>query len=478
MTTSELETTMETVAPGAPLSVWRSVRDAVRGTHHDYTEGPVGRSLLLLAIPMVLETLMESLFAVCDVFFVAKLGADAVATVGLTESMLTILYALAMGLSIGATATVARRIGEKDADGAARAAVQSIALGLSFALVVGITGVLTAPALLRAMGATPSIVETGSTYTRIMLGGNATVVLLFLMNAVFRGAGDAAIAMRVLWLANALNIVLGPCLVFGLGPFPELGVTGAAIATNIGRGTGVVVQLWTLFHRGGRLRIAARHLALDIAVMRGIWRLSSTGVFQILISTTSWVFLVRVLSAFGSVVVAGNTIGIRLIIFALLPAWGLANAAATMVGQALGAGKPERAERATWMAARYNLVFLGVISVIFIAAAHPIVGFFTTDPEVARHALACLRTVSVGFMAFGFGMTLTSALNGAGDTWTPTWINLALFWCFEIPLAYVLARPLGVGPVGVYYAITIAFTLHALVSVVVFRRGAWKTRTV
>ncbi len=476
--TSELQTTIETVTPGASLPVWRSVRDAVRGVHHDYTDGPVGRSLLLLAIPMVLETLMESLFAVCDVFFVSKLGADAVATVGLTESMLTILYALAMGLSIGAAATVARRIGEKDEEGAARAAVQSIALGLGFALAVGMTGVFAAPALLRAMGATPSIVETGSTYTRIMLGGNATVVLLFLMNAVFRGAGDAAIAMRVLWLANALNIVLGPCLVFGLGPFPELGVTGAAIATNIGRGTGVLVQLWTLFHRGRRIRVGARHLALDVKVMRGIWRLSSTGVFQILISTTSWVFLVRVLSAFGSVVVAGNTIGIRLIIFALLPAWGLANAAATMVGQALGAEKPDRAERATWMAARYNLVFLGVISVIFIAAAHPIVAFFTADPEVARHAVACLRTVSVGFMAFGFGMTLTSALNGAGDTWTPTWINLAMFWCFEIPLAYVLARPLGVGPVGVYYAITIAFTLHALVSVMMFRRGSWKTRTV
>jgi putative MATE family efflux protein len=458
--------------------VWQQVRDAIRGTHHDYTEGPVGRSLLLLAIPMVLETLMESLFAVCDVFFVSKLGADAVATVGLTESMLTILYALAMGLGIGATATVARRIGEKDPDGAARAAVQSIALGLALALAVGVTGIVSGPALLRAMGATPSIVETGGTYTRVMLGGNATVVLLFLMNAVFRGAGDAAIAMRVLWLANALNIVLGPCLVFGVGPFPELGVTGAAVATNIGRGTAVLFQLWTLTRPGGRIRITARHLALDLPVMRGIWRLSSSGVFQILISTTSWVFLVRILSAFGSVVVAGNTIGIRLIIFALLPAWGLANAAATMVGQALGAAKPDRAEHATWLAAGYNLVFLGLVSVIFMTAARPIVDFFTTDADVARHAVACLRTVSVAFMAFGFGMTLTSALNGAGDTWTPTWINLGAFWCFEIPLAYALARSLGVGPVGVYYAITAAFTLHALVSMVVFRRGKWKTRRV
>ncbi len=478
MSSHELAVAVDAPSPGASLSVWQHVRDAIRGTHHDYTEGPVGRSLLLLAIPMVLETLMESLFAVCDVFFVGKLGADAVATVGLTETMLTIVYALAMGVGIGATATVARRIGEHNPDGAARAAVQSIALGLALALTIGITGFFSAPALLRAMGATPSIVEIGSTYTRVMLGGNATVVLLFLMNAVFRGAGDAAIAMRVLWLANAINIVLGPCLVFGVGPFPELGVTGAAVATNFGRGTAVLFQLWTLTRPGGRLRIEARHLALDLPVMRAIWRLSSTGVFQILISTTSWVFLVRILSAFGSVVVAGNTIGIRLIIFALLPAWGLANAAATMVGQALGAGKPERAERATWMAAGYNLVFLGLMSVIFIAASWPIVGFFTPDPEVARHAVACLRTVGVGFMAFGFGMTLTSALNGAGDTWTPTWINLALFWCFELPLAYVLARVVGVGPVGVYYAITIAFTLHALVSSIVFRRGRWKTRKV
>jgi putative MATE family efflux protein len=478
MTTNELAAPREAPLPGASLSVWQHVRDALRGTHHDYTTGPVGRSLLLLAIPMVLETLMESLFAVCDVFFVSRLGADAVATVGLTESMLTILYALAMGLSIGATATVARRIGEKDPDGAARAAVQSIALGVALSLAIGVTGFVSAPTLLRAMGASESIVASGSTYTRVMLGGNATVVLLFLMNAVFRGAGDAAIAMRVLWMANALNIALGPCLVFGVGPFPELGVTGAAVATNLGRGTAVLVQLWTLMQPGGRIRIEPRHLGIDLPVMRGIWRLSSTGVFQILISTTSWVFLVRVLSAFGSVVVAGNTIGIRLIIFAVLPAWGLANAAATMVGQALGAGDPERAERATWMAARYNLLFLGLVGAVFMILARPIVSVFTTDPEVAQHAVECLRTVSVAFMSFGFGMTLTSALNGAGDTWTPTWINLGLFWCFEIPLAYVLARPLGVGPIGVYYAITAAFTLHAIVSSLVFRQGRWRTRQV
>ena len=478
MTTNELTVEPGSRAASPPDSWWQHVRAALGGAHYDYTEGPVGRSLWLLAIPMVLETLMESLFAVCDVFFVGRLGPDAVATVGLTESMLTMLYALAMGLSIGATATVARRIGEKDPDGAARAAVQAIALGLGVSLAIGVVGVLTAPALLRAMGATPSIVATGSSYTRLMLGGNATVVLIFLINAVFRGAGDAAIAMRVLWLANALNIVLGPCLIFGLGPFPALGVTGAAVATNLGRGSGVLYQLYMLSRRDGRLRIEARHLGLDAPVMRGIWRLSSTGVFQIMVSTSSWVFLVRILSAFGSVVVAGNTIGIRLIIFAMLPAWGLANAAATMVGQGLGAGKPERAEQAAWLAARYNFVCLGAVSVLFVLAAWPIVGIFTNDPEVARHAVACLRTVSVGFMTFGFGMTLSSALNGAGDTWTPTWINIGCFWCFEIPLAYVLAIPIGWGPLGVYYAITIAFTLHAGVSVLVFRRGRWKTRRV
>jgi putative MATE family efflux protein len=478
VTTSELTATPDAPAASPPDSWWPHVRASLRGAHYDYTEGPVGRSLWLLAIPMVLETLMESLFAICDVFFVSRLGADAVATVGLTESMLTLLYALAMGLSIGATATVARRIGEKDPDGAARAAVQAIALGVVVSLAIGVAGFFAAPALLRAMGASPAIVETGSTFTRIMLGGNATVVLIFLINAVFRGAGDAAIAMRVLWLANALNIVLGPCLVFGLGPFPALGVTGAAVATNLGRGTGVLYQLYMLSRRDGRLRIERRHLGLDGAVMRGIWRLSSTGVFQILVSTTSWVLLVRILSTFGSAVLAGNTIGIRLIIFAMLPAWGLANAAATMVGQALGAGKPERAEQAAWMAARYNFMCLTAVSLLFIAAAWPIVAIFTSDPEVARHAVACLRTVSLGFITFGFGMTLASALNGAGDTWTPTWINVGCFWCFEIPLAYVLAIPLGWGPLGVYVAITIAFVVHSAVLILVFRRGTWKMKTV
>ncbi len=461
---------------GAPW--WQHVRDAVAGVHHDYTDGNVNRALWLLAIPMVLETLMESLFAVCDVFFVGRLGADAVATVGLTESMLTILYALAMGLSIGATATVARRIGEKDADSAARAAVQAIALGLCVSVAIGIAGGVAAPSLLRAMGASPSIVDTGTTYTRVMLGGNATVVLIFLINAVFRGAGDPAIAMRVLWLANAINILLGPCLIFGLGPFPALGVTGAALATNIGRGTGVLFQLWMLTRPGRRVQVTRRHLGFDLEVMRGIWRLSSTGVFQILVSTTSWVFLVRILSSFGSAVLAGNTIGIRLVVFAILPAWGLANAAATMVGQALGAGKPERAEQAAWTAARYNVLCLALVSVVFIVGAWPIVGIFTSEPEVAQFAVTCLRTVSLAFMAFGYGMTLTSALNGAGDTWTPTWINLACFWGLEIPLAYVLALPLGWGPMGVYVAIGTAFTLYALVSLVVFRRGHWKAGTV
>ncbi|MGE0811797.1 MAG: MATE family efflux transporter [Vicinamibacterales bacterium] len=464
--------------PARPASWVASIRAALRGEHHDYTEGPVGTALLLLAVPMVLETLMESLFAICDVFFVSRLGADAVATVGLTESMLTILYALAIGLSIGATATVARRIGEKDPDGAAKAAVQSIALGIAVSVAVGVAGAIGAPALLRAMGATPSIVETGSTYTRVMLGGNVTVVLLFLVNAAFRGAGDAVIAMRVLWLANGLNILLGPCLVFGLGPFPELGVTGAAVATNLGRGTGVIVQLWTLTSAGRRLRVARRHVRLDLEVMRGIWRLSSTGVFQILISTSSWVFVVRILSAFGSAVVAGNTIGVRLIMFAMLPAWGLANAAATMVGQALGAGKPDRAARAAWLASGYNMAFLGGISVLFYALAPPIVGIFTSAPDVSVHAIECLRTVGLGFALFAVGMTLSSALNGAGDTWTPTWINLGCFWCLEIPLAFALARPLGWEAEGVYVAITAAFTLHALVCTAVFRRGGWAARRV
>jgi MATE family, multidrug efflux pump len=457
---------------------WRHVRDAIRGVHHDYTDGPIGRSLMLLAVPMVLETLMESLFAVADVLFVAKLGAAAVATVGLTEAMLFMIYAIAMGLGIGATALVARRIGEKDPSGAAKTAVQSIVLGVMVAAVIGVTGVTLAPVFLRGLGAQPEVLQIGTSYTRIVLGGNVVVVMLYMINAIFRGAGDAAIAMRVLWFANFMNIVLGPCFIFGLGPFPRLGVTGAAIGTMIGRGCGVIFQFTQLARRDGRILIRREHLGWDFDVMKRVWRLSTTAMFQIIIGTTSWLGLMRILSTFGSSAIAGNTIGLRIIMFALLPSWGLGNAAATMVGQGLGARKPERAERAAWIAAFYNMIFLGVVGLSFVIFAERIVHVFTSEAEVAGYAASCLRTISYGFLFYAYGMVLTNALNGAGDTWTPTWINLGCFWCWELPLAYVLSHYAGLGPYGVFWAVAIAFSTLAFVSAWVFTRGKWKRKVV
>jgi putative MATE family efflux protein len=463
----------------APLpGVLTAIREAIRGSHADYTRGPIGRSILLLSIPMVLEMMMESIFAVVDVFFVAKLGADAVATVGLTESWLTLIYTMAIGLSIGATAMVARRTGEHDAEGAARTAVQVIALGIIVAVLLGIIGVVLAPRLLSLMGATPNVIAIGSNYTRVMLGGNLVVMLLFLINAIFRGAGDAAIAMRVLWLANLINILLGPCLIFGLGPFPELGVTGAAIATTIGRGTGALFAFSRLIRPGSRVHLTRRHFRLEPGLMARLLRLSASGAFQVFIGMASWIGLIRIISGFGSAALAGYTIGIRVILFALLPSWGMSNAAATMVGQALGAGKPERAERAVWRAGFYNTCFLGIIGLLFVVFAGPIIRLFTSDPLVQPYGIDCLRFVASGFLFYAYGMVITQSFNGAGDTFTPTIINLFVFWLWEIPLAYALAIFFGLGPRGVFLAITIAFSTLAVVSALVFRRGRWKTRKV
>jgi putative MATE family efflux protein len=457
---------------------WATVREALRGSQHDYTSGPLGRAIVLLAIPMVAEMIMESVFAVADVFWVAHLGADAVATVGLTESLLTLIYTAAMGLSIGVTALVARRIGEKNPEGASEAAVQGIALGLLVAAVIAVVAVPLAPRLLAVMGATPAVRALGSSYARVMLGGNVVILLLFLINAIFRGAGDAAIAMRVLWLANGINIALGPCLIFGVGPFPRLGVTGAAIATTIGRGTGVLYQLYRLWRGDARVSIRRAQLKLQPAVMRTMLRLSGTGTLQVFIGTASWIGLVRIISSFGSEAIAGYQIAIRIIVFALLPSWGLANAAATLVGQGLGAGQPQRAERAVWLAGFYNMLFLGAVGAAFVAFADPIVSVFTRDPAVAPVAVLCLRTISYGFLFYAYGMVLTQSFNGAGDTWTPTWINLGCFWLWEIPLAYLLARHAGLGPGGVALAVTIAFSTIAVVSALIFRLGRWKLRRV
>ena len=456
-------------------SLWSTVKEAVRGSNQDFTETSIGRAVILLAVPMVLEMLMESVFAVADIFFVGHLGADAVATVGITESLMTVVYALAIGLSIGASATVARRIGEKDPDRAARAAVQAILLGLLVGIVIGAIGATLGPTLLSAMGASDAVVETGGTFARTMVGGSGTVTLLFLINAVFRGAGDAAIAMRVLWFANAINIVLGPCFIFGVGPFPELGVTGAAVGTTIGRGCGVLYQLYHLTRPGGRLAIARAHLAVDMPSMRGILRISGTATIQNFISTASWMGVVRILTDFGSAAVAGNTIGIRIILFALLPSFGMSNAAATLVGQNLGAGKPERAEAAAWRAARYNTIFLASVGIVFLLLAPALIAIFTRDPEVAAYGVRCLRLVAAGFFFYGYGIVLTQAFNGAGDTRTPTLIHLACLWMWEIPLAWVLAHPAGLGPTGVFIAVSVAFSTLAVVSAVLFRRGTWKT---
>ena len=463
-------------APGE--SIWGAVREALRGSRRNYTEGPIGRAILILAIPMVLEMMMESVFVVCDVFFVSKLGPDAVATVGLTESLLAIVYTIGMGLSIGVTATVARRTGEHDNEGASRTAVQGITLGLFVSLGLGVLGAIFAPTLLRLMGASPDVLATGSHFTRVMLGGSASILLLFLINGIFRGAGDAQLSMRTLWLANGINILLGPCLIFGLGPFPRLGVTGAAVATTIGRSTGVLFGMAQFFRQSGRVHIHRRHLTVDPGLMVKLLRLSGSGMFQVLIGTASWIGLVRILAGFGSTALAGYTIAIRIVLFALLPSWGMGNAAATMVGQALGARKPDRAEQAVWRAAFYNLCFLGVVGVIFVFGARGIVQLFTSDPAVAEYARTALRVIAIGFVLYAYGMVLSQSFNGAGDTWTPTWLGFFSFWLFEIPLAYLLAVHLGFGPFGVFTAIPIAFSVYAIAALVMFRRGGWKAKMV
>jgi putative MATE family efflux protein len=458
--------------------MWTTIKEALSGEARDHTEGDLGRSVILLAIPMVAEMIMESIFAVADIFWVSRLGSDAAAAVGTTESLMVILYALAIGMSMAATATVARRIGEKDPDAAAKTAVQVIGLGLAAAAVIGVVGGIFAPDLLRMMGASDAVVAKGGGFARVMLGGNATVFLIFLINATFRGAGDAAIAMRTLWLANILNIVLGPCFIFGLGPFPELGATGAAVATNIGRGTGVLFQLYMLTRGSGRLSVKARHLRFDPKIAGNILRLSATGIGQMLIHTTSWMGLVRIVNGFGATAMAGYTYAFRVVMFAILPAWGLSNAAATLVGQNLGAKRPDRAEQAVWVAARYNLYFLGAFGVALFVAAGPIAGIFTSDPPVLAEATRCLRIVSLGFPFYALGLTFTSSFNGAGDTRTPTLLNFVCFWLWEIPIAWVLSRLMGLGPTGVYVAVAVGFSTLAVAAVLLFRTGRWKQQRV
>ncbi|HEY0658975.1 MAG TPA: MATE family efflux transporter [Pyrinomonadaceae bacterium] len=476
-------------------SFWSILREAVGGSQRDFTQGSIGLAIFLLAVPMVLEMFMESVFALVDIYFVGHLGANSVAVVILTESMLAIIYAVAIGLSIGATATVARRTGEKDEKGAARTAAHAIYLGVIVSVLMSVIGIVFAPTFLSLLGAESQVIAEGTTFTRIMLGGNAVIVFLFLLNAIFRGAGDAAIAMRVLILANLLNIFLAPCFIMGadifpfLGInapqwlvdnwiFPKLGVTGAAIGTTIGRGAGVLFAAWWLFRPGGRITIYKEHWKFDSEILSSLVKIAAPAVLQFTIGTASWSALVRVVAGFGSDAIAGYGIGLRVILFVLLPSVGLSNAAATLVGQNLGAGKPERAEKSVWKASFINAAFLGAVGFIFIAFSNGIVGIFTEEASVLEYGATCLRIVSYGFVFYGFGMVFETAFNGAGDTWTPTYLNLFVFWLFEIPLAYVLAYHFGFGASGVFWAITIAFSVLAIVSALLFKRGKWKTKVV
>src|SRR5215471_6265350 len=474
MSVQEVQPEVIAAGAAAPQSLWSSVAEALRGTHQDFTSGSLNRAILLLAIPMVLEMVLESLFAVVDVFWVGRLGADAVATVGLTESLLSLVFAIGLGLSLSTTAMVARRIGEKDPEGAAVAGVQAIILGLATSLLIGLPCVFYAPELLQLMGASPQVVATGSGYARIALGGSGAIMMLFLNNAIFRGAGDAAIAMRLLWVSNIINLILDPCLIFGLGPFPKLGVTGAALATFTGRSIGVAYQFYRLLRGSERIRILRRQLHVNFSVLFRLLRVSLTGIMQFAIAHTSWIGLVRIVSIFGSDALAGYTIAIRIVIFIILPSWGLSNAAATLVGQNLGAKQPERAEASVWRTGIYNMVFLGSIGIIFLLFAEPIVRLFTNDPVVIPLAASCLRIVSYGNIGYAYGMVMLQAFNGAGDTVTPTIVNLFGFWLFEIPLAYFLAIRAGWQANGAYVSIVVAECSIALAGVLLFRRGKWK----
>jgi len=475
---SLLETTTPQPADGSARTFWSSVREALRGSHQDYTIGSLNRSIFLLAIPMVLEMVLESLFAVTDVFWVGRLGANAVATVGLTESMLALVFAIGLGVSMSTTAMVARRIGEKDPEDAAIAGVQAIVLGLVISLALGIPAGIFAPQLLRLMGASPAIVASGSGYTRIALGGCGAIIMLFLNNAIFRGAGDAAIAMRLLWVSNIINLVLDPCLIFGLGPFPHMGVTGAALATFSGRSIGVFYQFYRLLQGTERIHVLARHLRLNLRVMAKLLRVSLTGILQFAIANASWIGLVRIVSTFGAAAVAGYTVAIRIVVFFILPAWGLSNAAATLVGQNLGAGRPDRAALAVWRTAYYNMIFLGSLGLFFFVYATPVVRLFVNDPAVVSIAASALRTFSCGNLAYAYVMVMLQAFNGAGDTVTPTIVNFFGFWVLEIPLAWGLAVGLHMGAQGAFLSVVIAECAIAVTSIVLFRRGRWARRRI
>ncbi|MFN0119490.1 MAG: MATE family efflux transporter [Blastocatellia bacterium] len=466
------------IQPGATEKrpgILASLREALTGSQADYTEGSMGRAIVMLAVPMMLEMALESLFAVVNAFYVAHwLGTDETATVGLTESLLTLVFTVAMGMSMATTATVARRIGEKDTAGASRAAVQAILLGMLASIPVSVIGIFFTPSIFRLMNATENVIRVGTGYGTVILAGNASILLLFLINAVFRGAGDATWAMRSLWFANIVNFILDPLLIFGLGPIPALGVTGSGIATTIGRFAGVAMQLWILLGGRSRIKIPRGDFIPDWPLMGKMLRMSMGGMFQYLIATASWLAMVRLVADFGSAALAGYTLAMRIIIFAILPSWGISNAAATLVGQNLGAGKPDRAEKSVWITGFCNMVFLGSVAVFFIIFAEPLIRFFAKEEEIVPSAVACLRYICYGYVFYAWGMVMIQSFNGAGDTRTPTIINICCYWLFQIPLAWILAKPLGMGETGVYLAIAIAESMIAVVAMLAFRRGKWK----
>ncbi len=449
-------------------------RQAINGTEKEFTVGSIDKAIFLLAVPMVLEMIMEGLFALVDIFFVSKLGKEATATIGLTEVVITQVVALTLGLSMATTAMVARRIGEKDREDACIAAMQAIFIGVIVCSIIAIIFFFTSQDILRFMGGSEELIRKGNGYTRILLTGSSTIFFLFLLNAIFRGAGDASIAMRTLWLANGVNILLDPMLIFGLGPFHAFGVTGAAIATTTGRGIGVCYQVYHLVNGKSLIHLQKRHLVWVGDIVRRLIKVSSTGVLQFAIATASWLFIVRIISQFGDAAVAGYSIGIRMIIFTILPAWGMASAASTLVGQNLGALKPDRAEKSVWRAAFFNMIFLTSISVLFLLFAPVLIPFFTQDPEVIRQGVLCLRIICLGYIFYAYGMVIGQAFNGAGDTVTPTWINFIAFWLLQIPLCYTFSTLFHWGPVGVFWGIAISESSLAVIAVAIFRRGKWK----
>jgi putative MATE family efflux protein len=459
-------------------SIWSDIKEAIAGTERDFTETPLGKSIFLLAVPMVLEMVMESVFAVVDIFFVSKLGADAVAIVGLTESAMSIVYALGVGLGMATTALVSRRIGEKKSKEAGMVAFQAIAIGIIISLLIGIPGFFFAKGFLNLMGATDLMIENGYWYPAIMFGGNMVIMLLFINNAVLRSSGDAALSMRVMWIANIINLILDPLLIFGIGPFPELGLMGAAIATTTGRGIAVLYQLYILFRGKHRIKLYLDSIRIRAGIMLKLLKISGGGILQNLIATSSWIFLVRIISVSGPDALAGYTIAIRIIIFALLPAWGLSNAASTLVGQNLGAKSPDRAEKSVWVTAYANMIFMGLLSLILIAVPEFWIKIFIDDPKVIAYGVECLRIISYGFIVYGLGMVLIQGFNGSGDTITPTWINFFAFWMMEIPLAYLLAIVFDMGLVGACIAIVAAESSLTLISFYLFKRGKWKSREV